>query len=283
MLFCITNITMSQKYFDGKFNIISDTVNGNSYTLYDFSRKNGTIKAKYFATNACEQYESWKAGKTVLLITAAAYSDGWLADSKPVGLCVDNGVTITKTADEIMDGLVIVFNGGRVQGGIAVVDLDVNSVKCEDPFGSNNYVYYHPRHNVVDATNFLSWASREGLSVFQTQLVYSEDKSLEENFINLTYGNKRERRFLALCKKDNVVHHVVINAPTSQYLMQSAKNAKTVLERNGFNLMYMLNFETESGNLLYAYDGSSLIDLKPSSHEQAKIENAVTLLIYYKD
>jgi len=273
---------MSQSsYFDGKFKVINETEGGEIYTFYDFSRKDSKIKAKYFATNAYSQYEAWKSGKTILLVTAGAFSDGWETTSKPVGLCVDNGITVTKTADPVMDGMVIVYNGGTQAGGIAVVDLDKNKVRCEDPYGSKNYVYYQPRENATDATNFLSWGSREGLTLFQTQLVYSEDKST--NFANETYGKERERRFLAICKKDGDVHHVVINAPKKLYLMKSAKYAKNVLERNGFSLMYLLNLDTGNKNLLHVYNGSSLIDLKPSSHEQAKIEKATNLLIYYKD
>ncbi len=279
-LFSVQSV-FSQSYFDGKFKQINESKGGDTYTLYDFSREGTVMKAKYFATNAYEQYEAWKSGKEILLITAGAFSDAWDSDAKPVGLCVDNGTTITKTANQTMDGMVIVYNGAAQAGGIAIVDLDAKPIKCETTYGSGNYEYYRPRSSSSDKTNFLDWGSREGLTLFQTQLVYSKDKTT--NFSNLTYGDKRERRFLAICYKYGVVHHVVINAPSKEYLNVAAQNTKEILEENDFSILYILNLDTGAKNLLYAYNGNYLKDLKPENHEYAKIENATNLLIYYKD
>ncbi len=268
-------------WFGGKMRKKVYKYSGNTYTLYDFSREGTTMRAKYFATNAYSQYLKWKGNKDILLVTAGAFSDGWEEGDKPVGLCVDNGNTINRYPDNEMDGMVIVYNGSTQIGGIAVVDLDKNEVKCEVPFKSKNYEYYNPRNGGTEATTFLNWGSSAGLTLFQTQLLYSEKKnSTENNFPR--YGKPRERRFLAICKKGSTVHHVVVDAPSSEYLDSATDNAMKVLDEANFNVLYMLNLDTGHKNVLQAWNGSYLYDYRPSSHERAKISKATNLLIYYK-
>ncbi len=288
LLTCIvilsTTLAQAQDLFNGRFRKMSYTHHDNTYTLYDFSRKGTSstnIKAKYFATNAYQQYLDWKSGKTILLVTAGAFSSGWDSSAIPVGLCVDNGKIINKTAKSEMDGMVIVYNGAAQQGGIVIVDLDKKPVVCEKPYGSGNYVSYYPRDSRTDAINFLDWGESEGLTLFQTQLVYSEKKSETENFGNLYYGDERERRFLAICTKNGVVHHVVVDAPDKQLLIQGTKYVKEVLDYDGFNVLYILNLDTGDKNLLYVYNGNTLENLEPNSNENAKIDKATNLLVYY--
>jgi hypothetical protein len=286
-------IVYSQTYFGGKFRKIRYTYDDKGYQLYDFSREGSVstkIKAKYFATSAYSQYQNWKSNKTILLVAPGAFSSGWDAQDPPVGLCVDNGTIINKTADKEMDGLVIIYNGASQIGGVAVVDLDKKKVKCETTYGSGEYAYYSPRDYASHATTLLNWGGSQGLTVFQTQLVYSEKKSHSENFSNLFYGNKRERRFLALCKKKGTLHHVIIDAPDNQYLIKGTKNVKRILEEDGFDdILYILNLDTGDKNLLYVYNGSYLEDLDPmrnasqNSKERADIKNATNLIVYYKD
>jgi hypothetical protein len=286
ILFIYISESKAQSYFNKKFEIKSFTYDNKTYKLYDFSRKGTSstnIKAKYFATNAYSQYLKWKSGKKILLVTAGAFSDTWLSDATPVGLCVDNGVIVNKSPNKVMDGMVIVYNGAAQIGGIGVVDLDKKSIKCESPYGSGNYKYFTPRDKVSHITPFLNWGKKAGLTVFQTQLVYSEKKTEAENFSNLTYGNKRERRYLAICKKDGIVHHVVVDAKDEQYLMKGAKNVLKVLDYDGFEVLYIMNLDTGDKNILYTYNGISLYNHNPSSSTRAKIEKATNLLVYYKD
>ncbi|MCU7551411.1 hypothetical protein OCK74_19975 [Chitinophagaceae bacterium LB-8] len=284
VLFCLISglqVANAQSYFDGKFRIAGYTHKGYNYTLYDFSREGGKIKAKYFAQNAYTQYQNWKSGKQVLLITAGAFSDSWNQDGKPVGLCVDNGAIVNRVPNSDMDGMVIVYNGGAQQGGLAVVDMDIKPVTVQNPTGS-----YYPRTSAEDRTNFLSWGETNGVTLFQTQLVYSSDRSSSN--ANLTYGSKRERRFLAICRKNNVVHHVVVNAPDDLELNLSASYAKAVLDYDGFSVLFIMNLDTGDKNVLHAYDGSYLKDMKPykgssTYADRAKVENATNLLIYYTE
>ncbi len=278
----------AQSYFNGKFNVSSYDYQEKSWTLYDFSRAGGAatnMKAKYFATNAHQQYLDWKGDKEILLIAAGAFSDGWDSSAKPVGLCVDNGNIVNRSPQSEMDGMVIIYNGAAQIGGVAVVDMDKKYVNVESPYGSGNYVNYDPRDNATDAYNFLDWGEDAGVTLFQTQLVYSEKKSESENFGNLTYGEQRERRFLALCKKGGNVHHVVVDLPDEEYLIKATKEAKAILEYEDFEVLYIMNLDTGAKNLLYAYNGSYLEDLKPykGTYDYATIENATNLIVYYKD
>ena len=283
VLFVFGFVQGQSSYFDGKFTVRGFTHYDQQYTLYDFSREGKTMKAKYFATNAYQQYLDWKAGKEILLVVPGAFSDGWEKSAKPVGLCVDNGKIVNRSPDSNMDGMVIVYNGSTQIGGIAIVDMDKSPVNCETSYGSGQYKDYYPRTSSTDRTIFMNWGESNGLTLFQTQLVFSEKKASYENFQNLTYGEQRERRFLAICRKNGDVHHVVVNAPEKQYLNTAAKRAKEVLDFDGFQVLYMLNLDTGWKNLMYAYNGSYLEDLKPSTNENATIDRATNLLIYYKD
>ncbi|GAB3959475.1 hypothetical protein GCM10028805_55670 [Spirosoma harenae] len=252
------------------FTVNSYTTNNHNYKLYDFSRENSVIKVKYFAQNAYRQYSDWKAGKQVLLVTSGAFSDKWESDATPVGLCVDNGVVINRTPDDNMDAMVVVYNNGGQEGKIAVIDMDVSPITL---FGKR----YWPRNYSSDRVEFLSIARQYGLTLFQTQLVYSVDRS--SNFTNLYFGAKRERRFLAICRKNGYTHNVIVDAPDDLELNLSAKYAKDVLNYAGFDVSYILNFDTGGKNILRVYNGTYLRDLLVDS----KITESTNLLVYYKD
>ena len=281
LLIILISTGHSQSYFSGKFKTTEYTHEGKSFTLYDFSRTGAVIRAKYFAQNAYTEYLKWKGTKEILLVTAGAFSDSWGVNGKPIGLCVDNGHIVSRVPDSKMDGMVIVYNGSSQIGGIAIVDLDKSGVKCKTSKG--DYKYYYPRNSYTDRSNFLNWGEDNGLTLFQTQLVYSEKKSYSENFSNLYYGNSRERRFLAICKKSGTVHHVIIDIPDPMYLNLAAKQAKYVLEYDGFDVLYIMNLDTGGKNILHAYNGVDLKNLQPNYNSEARIEKATNLIIYYKD
>lgn len=269
-----SNRIYSQSYYGGKFKISSYSIDNYDYALYDFSRSGARMRAKYFATDAHSQYLNWKSDKRILLVTAGAFSASWDSDAIPVGLCVDNGTIINKVPDSEMDGLVVVYNGDAQIGGIGIVDLDENGIVCGK---GDSKVTYHPRGSYSDRLGLLNWGKDNGLTIFQTQLVYSSDKF--SNFSNLYYGDKKERRFLAICKKSGSVHHVVVDAPDELELNRSAQNAKKVLEYAGFRVLYILNLDTGGKNVLHVYNGSFLKNLEPNP--DAALSEATNLLIYY--
>lgn len=271
LILSIGSMNAQQSFYGGKFRIQSYTNNGDSYIIYDFDRKEAKMRAKYFAQNAYSQYKNWKSGKNVLLVTAGAFSTSFESNGIPVGLCVDNGKIVNRSMKSEMDGMVIVYNGGSQVGGIAIVDLDKGPVTVD---GDDSY---YPRTNTNDRRSFLNWGRDNGLTLFQTQLVYSEKK--RNNFANLYFGKKAERRFLAICKKRGKVHHVVVDAPDDQYLNKAAKNAKEVLEYDGFYVMYILNLDTGGKNILKVNNGSYLQTIQ----EVSPIKKATNLLIYYTE
>jgi len=276
MIITSIQVINAQSYFNGKFRKAAFTTNNYAYTFYDFSGE-ANVKAKYFAQNAYSQYVNWKIGKQILLVTAGAFSDSWSADAKPVGLCVDNGKIVSRIPDQLMDGMVVVYN----TGSITVVDLDVNFVSVLTDTG---IISLSPRSSSFDRYKFLRWGQENNITLFQTQLVYSFVRTF--NFNNLYYGKKKERRFLAICKKGTMIHHVVIDGPDALELNLSASYAKATLEYDGFEVHFIMNLDTGCKNILHVYNGSYLQNLDPSRSEcksEAQIEKATNLLVYYRD
>ncbi len=282
----VCSINAQSTYHGGKLKIFTAYQGGNTYEIYDFTRDDSDgkqIKAKYFATNAYSQYLNWKSGKNIILVAPGAYSSTFDKTAKPVGMCVDNGTIVNRIIDDTMDGFVVIYNGGNLQGGIGVVDLDINGVKTKEYGTYGNITTYYPRTYSSDRTSLLSWGESNGLTLFQSHLVYSSDKTLSENFKNLYYGDQQERRFLATCKKGGVIHHVIVNGDNLQYLMLGARNAKNILEREGYYIYYMLNLDRGGKDLLYVDKGWGLTNLYSSYQENRKIENATNLIVYYLD
>lgn len=270
ILIILVNRTHGQSYFNGIFTTNGYTVGNYNYTLYAFSREDNTIKVKYFARNAYNRYNEWKTNKQILLVTAGAFSDSWESNAIPVGLCVDNGNIINRTPNNDMDGMVVIYNNEGQEGKVAVIDMDINPIIL---FGKR----YWPRLYSSDNVQFLSLAEQYGLTIFQTQLVYSADRS--SSFTNLYYGSKRERRFLAICRKNGYVHNVIVDAPDKLELNLSAKYTKDVLKYAGYDVSYILNLDTGGKNILRVYNGVYLRDLLVDS----KIIESTNLIVYYKD
>jgi hypothetical protein len=212
--------------------------------------------------------------RQILLVTVSAFSNSWNFDAIPVGLCLDDGYVVNRVLSENMDGMVVVYNSGE----IIVADLGKQvSIKTD-----SGTVALSVKYSYLDRYKFLKWGQDNKLTLFQTQLVYSAEREL--NFTNLRYGQKRERRFLAICKKGNISHHVIVDAPDQLELNLSAYYAKATLEYGGFEVSSILNLETGGRNILYVYNGAYLKDIAPNRRsEEAKIEKSTNLLVYYKE
>ncbi len=243
------------------------TYEGYNYDLYSFLM-GGDIKAQYFAKNAYSQYKNWKYGKKELLICSGAFSETWESYSKPVGFTVDNGIMVNKSMDAKMDAFVMVMDNY-----VSVLDLDnlSSGVLMDD----GSILSINPRKKTSDRLIVADAAEKEGWTVFQTQLVYSQDK--KSNFGNLYYGKKAERRFLAVCSKDGYYYNVIVDAPDDLYLNLSAKYAKVVLEHAGFGVHYILNLDTGGKNIFLVREGNSL-----SYKADDKLSKATNLVIFYK-
>ena len=272
-------IVLSQSYENGKFNIETKYFDNKSYTLYIFSREKNTVKAKYFSTNADKQFEDWRSNKRILLVTAGAYSSGWDVGSSPVGLNVDNGKIVTRNPKP-WDGLIVIYNGGTQKGGIGVTDLDINPITCTDYNGVYNY---NPRDNVTDCYNFLNWGANNGLTIFQTHLVYSEKKMLRDQFSTNGSSKIAERRYLVICSKNGTVHHIVVDAPDAQTLNIGGRNVYNILNSEGFQVLYILNLDTGGKNFLQINKGNGLVEGLRGNNTSIDIKSLTNMLVYYTE
>ena len=262
----LTSLIHAQSYYNGRFTIETYSYGDRDFTLYDMSRASidssgAKIGVKYFATNSYDRLTEWKRDKEILLITSAGYMDGWNANAKPVGLSVDDGQIINRSASFDMDGLVLFYNVAPQKGGISIFDMDKKYVNLEYPAKSGSYQLFDPRDNITDRSKFLNVAVELGLSVLQTHFVYSEKKTQEENFENIYQGNERERRYLAITIKDNDVHHIVIDVPDAIKLLEGANDTKNILEYLGHKVIYILNLETGNVNFLRSSTDGQITNL----------------------
>ena len=272
----------AQSYFDNRF-ITETAVSGEqTFTFYVFSRAGAIMKAKHFVRkngrSPYDQYLAWKGKREILLVTSGAFCDH---ERDIVGLCVDNGETVNATADPDMDGMVIIFGSGEKEGGIAVIDMDYKPVTVTDSGRTRNF---YPRSSFSDRYKFLDWGKRSGVTLFQSQLLYSPDHPIDTgnlDFAGIIGRRKVERRLLAQCKKNNVLYNIIVDAPSGQYLNRAAYNAKNALESKGYTVAFIINLDTGGNNILHVYNGSSLQDIHPVY--DATIGTVPTLLVYYKD
>ena len=280
VLFVIPVLDSSaQVYLDGRFQKANFTYQGLSFTSYQMSRtslSDGRIKAKYFARNASKRFESWRAGKQVLVVCAGAFSESWETDSKPHGLCVDHGDIVNEYLHisqdyngNSLDGLVIVYNGGADAGGIAVKDIEFGVVTA----GGNSYKI---KDDYSDRMQFTYWAQENYATVFQLPLMYTAEYG--KNYGSLFYGDQKERRFLAICRgRDDQIYHLIIDVAKDVYMNRAAHKLKDWIYANGFKRLYgLLVLDTGGKNILYEY-----MDGYPMQIAGTQVSNATNLLVYY--
>jgi hypothetical protein len=230
--------------------------------------ENKQFGIRYFSQNAGSRFEPWRQDKKVFIACAGAFSSTWEADSKPVGFTVDQGETINLNFDHEMDGLVIVENNS-----ISVIDLDYLQAGIDLEDGQK--ISMNPRSSSFDCENLKRIAKEEKSTIFQTQLLYSIDRS--SNFSNPYFGKIRERRFLAVCKKKNEFINVIVDAPDPAYLNLSAKYAKEVLEYDGYKIFYVLNLDTGDKNIFWGTENNKLYDFGT-----IKITKSTNLIVWYQ-
>ncbi|MEM7656546.1 MAG: hypothetical protein AAF399_10490 [Bacteroidota bacterium] len=267
---------ISQNFLHGSYKRTEVSFEGSQLVISDFRRKknkHGMVKAKYFAKDANDQFRDWQDNKQILFYCSGAFSESWDTDSPPLGICVDNGRIVNRNIDNRMDGLIIVYNGGAQAGGIAVVNIEKDKVNVNQ----GQRASYNLR-NASERSGFLRWASSQDATVFQTQLMYTKAHSFGFSDHNLTYGEKAERRFLAICMKNGVVHHVVIDHPNSDYLNRAAKRVCEYLsEELDYEIYGLFNLDTGGKNIMKAFDE----DGNQLANGPEDVSIATNLLVYY--
>ena len=230
--------------------------------------ENKQFGIRYFSQNAGDRFDQWRQNKKVFIACAGAFSSTWEADSKPVGFTVDNGEIINLNFDFEMDGLVIIENSS-----ISVIDLDYLQAGIDLEDGQK--ISMNPRNSSFDCEKLKRIAKEEKSTIFQTQLLYSIDRST--NFSNPYFGKIRERRFLAVCKKKNEFINVIVDAPDPTYLNLSAKYAKDVLEYDGYKIFYLLNLDTGDKNIFWGIENDKLYDLGTTT-----MNKSTNLIVWYQ-
>jgi hypothetical protein len=230
------------------------------YTLKDKNKAVGTsiwlkrnrIKAKYFAhkqygQSVNERYDSWKPEKEIILMTGAAYVNGWRGSEIPVGITVDNGLVVNRNWERNIDGLVIVY----ATGGIVVSNIE------------NGDLYLHDLgkvldiRNTIDRAEFLSWAVKKNVSVFQTHL------TIFKNELQCHYSKtarSSSRRFLVFVKNSSgELFHVIFYFKHVDYTLYHASGMiLNYLKNKEMEVIAMLNLETGTYDIMFT--GSGVID-----------------------
>ena len=253
------------------------------FDLYEFVSQpvpGKRVKVTYLVHDAFEKFKQLKAEKTILLVTAASFTSTFFYQGTPIGLCAYEGEFLNKMPDQDMDGLVVTNSEGLIPANY-IFDLDSPSGKFD--IQAKNYSQLNPRENILESYYFQNWIEEKGLSVFQTQLLYTQSKSVEENFHELNAGSSHSaRRFLVLAQKNGISRNVIVDSKQSDYIMKTAKEVYGMLTESGYDVQFILNLDTGSKNLLYVNNGNHLENLLPNATTQlARIERASNLLVFY--
>jgi hypothetical protein len=234
--------------------------------------KRDKVKAKYFAwkkdgQHVDERYDSWKQGKEIVLMTGAAYVNGWQGSEVPVGVTVDNGVIINHVYDNNIDSLVIIY----ATRGIAVSNID------------NGDLYLDALRRKIDIRNtrdrheLLSWAIKENVSVFQTHL------TIFKNQLVCNYSKSAKsstRRFLVLVKSSNgEFFHVIFYFKHAYYtLCHISDMTLNYLKDKEMDVIAMLNLE--AGTYDVTNTGGGVKDCNGDCIK-GKRNEVLNLLTYY--
>lgn len=290
ILFFILSIPLNAQ--DNCYSITSDDIisdKDHTYRIYNMvvdSCNNSKVKSAYVVKNAFQKFKALQSKNNILLVVAASYSSS-IYDSigKPVGFCSEKGIILNKMPNDTMDGLVIINTENESKDIIEVLDLDVEMKSCKAQLCDVHSSHLNIRENPSDTYHFMQYVKKQDISCFQTHLLYSQHKSYDENFKHLYNGTSDwGRRFLVICKKENISHHIVVDHISGDYLMAAAKRSFDYITNQNYSVQYMLNLDTGNKDIFHAFNGSHLENLRPNPHlSSAVLENAVSLLIYYTE
>lgn len=281
-IICTTSLTAgNSSSYNGLYNKYTKYYAGIDFTVYDFSRAKGSqrVKAKYFAQNAYTRFQNWSKSKDVVLVCAGAFSTSWDADATPIGLCVDNGVTVNRTIHSRdsygnqLDGLVVVYGGGADQGGIAIKDIEQDEICVSQGISA----CYDIQNSSTDRYYFTNWAEEQNATVFQLPLLYTSTHG--KNYGSDYYGSKKERRYLAICIDSwGTVRHLVIDTEDKVYMNYCASKIVSMLSGMSYKTIGLMNLDKGGKDILYEY--SNGYAYKMGGTDMSKATN---LLIYYID
>lgn len=267
LLICWSTMGHTQKrpiqYHGGAYQVYTLKENGMQFKLFDFAIGNTGVRAMYFGKNGKRGYDTWRrqTRPSIMCYLAVGFSKEFEQNQPPLGLCIDQGNTLNRALDPVMDGLVSISRDGH----LSAIDID-----REQAQGRYNL------RNARDKANFLSRISQNKSSVFQTQLMYSASEGSKMG--ELKHGKRASRRFLAICRdQQGQMHHIIVDLVASVHLNHAASNALAALQKKGYEVEYLLNQDTGARNIMTAYDQRG----KKIYSAPVDISKATQLLVYY--
>jgi hypothetical protein len=264
--------------FSGYVETKSTTIDGTSYIIEKMSRKEGHVKAKYFAckegnTLVANRYDKWATNKKVIAISSGTYMNSYdLSVATPVGLCIDNGEIINRELKQNMDGLVIVY----ATGGIVASNLKEGNLKIRV---NGKDTVLDILRNSMQLTFFMDWAEEQEATVFQAHLfVYKNQQTITEK----SKKDVAPRRFLAVCQTGTDVFHYIINLPTSLTLYDGSTKAFNYLQNyEHMNVVFMINLDTGKQDVLKIFDPAGMPYSGSGFSGALSMTDAANLLVYY--
>jgi hypothetical protein len=250
--------------------------NGINYRVVMMNRTNQRVKAKYFAfkeggKTVYQRYLDWKVGRNIVLVSSGTYITKDF--SGPEGLTVDNGRMVNENFTDKFDGLVIV----QATGGIAVTNTKEKLVNIT--FASTGVKKSLDLKKYSDKYEFIEWAKSEQATVFQTHLLAFEDQ-LKVGASNSS-ANARERRFLAACRSNGVLYHVIVHIDNNLTLYEATKEVVSFLKnlKEMDTVISIVNLDTGLQDVfeLYNSDGSKRTEIAG----RVNASEAYNLLVYY--
>lgn len=209
---------------------------GGDYGYSVWMEQKGEIKAHFKTKQRSTRKEKAKE-KIILQTTAAFVNDTYAA---AIGLTIENGQLLNQKINDKMDALVIIH-----EKTVMVVDLRAA-------------FYFQPMNRLIDLSNvlekerFLSWASENDLTAFQTHLLahQNEMKIGEE-------GNARKatRKFLVIWDNEGKEKFfIVFYLNNGEYLQKATKYIFDYLDTKNGYIHAIINLDTGIQDVLELND-----------------------------
>lgn len=259
-------------------------ISGETISIQKLLRKNGKVKLKYFAskyydgTSVFQRYSNWAKGRNIItLVSRGLMTDCDVNRGFPVGLCIDNGLVVNEQLYDNMDGLVLVYaTGGAVATNLKNRDLSIN-------FPDSTRKVYDIKENAYHRAEFIKWAKENECSIFQSFLLaYKNEIKIDKNTSSPVVA---ARRFLAVCKRDNIIFHYILNFPSATTLYNSSIKAFNYLKEyeDVDEVVFLVYLDAGCHNLYKVFDknGIELKDTDFTGYVPFSDGTVSDLLVYY--
>gem|GEM_PF-6727109 len=279
--------TLYRSQCNGDVKIYSLRINANDagHSIW-FSRNSNRVRVKYFP---CEEenrkvadlYQDWKTDKKVICCFPGAYMNKeGVNDSNedyyPNGFSVDEGVIISRfigkdRSDMTLNALVLIYPNGDLK----VFNIQ-NSIYLSD---ISRYINFK---NEEDVNTFFKWVEQKRITVFQTHLLaFSNSLMVQKS----SQDERRERRVLISVSRNNEKMYILYNVTNkySVYLTTFASDLFNYLRKQNFQIEFMINLDTGTGNYMETYDERWNIDKNIIANGGIGIERLLNLMVFYYD